>query len=82
MTALQLNAQIAHDLALIDDEGVLRRVAAYVRRMATKCKPQDDSLMTKEEFFARVDRGMEQIRNGQYKRFSDVESMNAYLNSL
>lgn len=45
-------------------------------------KTQDPTLMTKEEFFARVDEAREEIRQGKGKRFSDPEEMNAWLNSL
>ena len=55
MTALQLNADIYRNLGIIaEDEGMLNRVAKYVRRLA-KQMTDDPTLMTKEEFFARVD---------------------------
>ena len=42
----------------------------------------DPTLMTKEEFFARVDEAREEIRQGKGKRFTNPEEMNAWLNSL
>ena len=55
MTALQLNADIYRNLGIIaEDEGMLNRVAKYVRRLAHQMT-EDPTLMTKEEFFARVD---------------------------
>ena len=45
-------------------------------------KEKDPSLMTKDEFFARVDEGREQIRRGEGIRFSSREEMNSWLNSL
>ena len=38
--------------------------------------------MTKEEFFTKVDEAREEIRQGKGKRFSKLEEMNAWLNSL
>lgn len=83
MTAIQLNAQITQNLALLaDDESLLQRVANYVQRLVKQHKKQDDTLMTKEEFFAKIDRGLEQYRQGKCRVFSDKEEMMAWLNSL
>ena len=55
MTALELNADIYRNLGVIaEDEGMLKRGAEYVRRLA-KQMTDDPNLMTKEEFYARVD---------------------------
>ncbi len=43
---------------------------------------EDPTLMSKEEFFARVDKAREEIRQGKGKRFTSPEKMNAWLNSL
>lgn len=83
MTTRTLKAQINRDLALLaDDESLMKRVANYVQRLVRQRKAQDDTLMTKEEFFVRVDRGIEQIKNGQCHTFHDMETMNKWLNSL
>ena len=63
-----------------DDENLLRRAAKYLRKLAAE--KEDPTLMTKEEFFARVDKAREEIRQGKGKRFSNPEEMNAWLNSL
>ena len=42
----------------------------------------DPTLMTKEEFFARVDKAEKEIAEGKGKRFTNPEEMNAWLNSL
>ena len=39
-------------------------------------------LMTKEEFFARVDKAKEEIKQGEGIRFSDPVTMTEWLNSL
>ena len=54
MTALQLNAELYRAMGKIaDDETLMTKVLKYVKRLATK--KEDPTLMTKEEFFRRVD---------------------------
>ena len=52
------------------------------RHTKKPAKEKDPSLMTKDEFFARVDEGREQIRRGEGIRFSSREEMTSWLNSL
>ena len=42
----------------------------------------DPTLMTKEEFYARVDKAKEEIKQGEGIRFSDPVAMKEWLNSL
>ena len=85
MTAAQtgaLNAEILRNLSILaESETMLNRVAKYLRKLV-KEREADPTLMTKEEFFARVDEAREEIRQGKSKRFSNPEEMNAWLNSL
>ena len=82
MTALQLNADIYRSLGVIsEDESVLRRVAKYLSRVA-KQMTDDPTCMSKEEFFAKIDRAERQIAEGKGRTFTDVEQMHAWLNSL
>ena len=54
MTALQLNAELFRAMGKIaDDETLMKKVLNYVKRLAAK--KEDPTLMTKEEFFCRVD---------------------------
>jgi len=56
MTALQLNADIYQNLAILSqDESMLEKAAKSLRRLVNKMK-EDPTCMTKEEFFARIDR--------------------------
>jgi hypothetical protein len=55
MTTLQLNAELYRNLALIaEDENMYDKVVKYVRRVA-KQMTSDQALMTKEEYFRRLD---------------------------
>ncbi|MBR1804446.1 MAG: hypothetical protein IJ775_06055 [Muribaculaceae bacterium] len=83
MNALELNAEIYRTLGVIaEDEGLLKKALKSLQRIAAKKDKADETLMTKEEFFARVDEAREQIRRGEGIRFNDSESMNQWLNSL
>lgn len=82
MTALQLNADIYQNLAVLsEDQSMLNKAAKYIRRLA-KQMTEDSTCMTKEEFFARVDEAREEIRQGKGISFTDKAEMNAWLKSL
>lgn len=84
MTAAQQNAmntELWQDIGYIaDDETLMRRLSKYVKRL-TKEK-SDPTLMTKEEFFARVDEARREYDEGKYRSFTSVEEMNDWLKSL
>ena len=81
MTTLQMNAELFRAMGEIaDDETLMAKVLKYVKKLAAQ--KADPTLMTKEEFFARVDEAREEIRQGKGKRFSNPEEMNDWLNSL
>ena len=81
MTALQLNAELFRAMGKIaDDETQMTKVLKYVKRLAAK--KEDPTLMTKEEFFARVDKSKAQYERGEYTRFSNEDEMVKWLNSL
>ena len=56
MTTVQLNTDILRSLCVIaeKDESMLKRATKYLHRMA-KQLTEDPTLMSKEEFFARID---------------------------
>ena len=58
----------------------MKRAAKYLKKLATQ--KEDDTLMTKEEFFARIDESLQQAKEGKVKTFTDIEEMNAWLDSL
>ena len=82
MTTTQLNAEILRNMSIIaEDEALLKRAAKYLRKLVSE-KEADDTEMTEEEFFARVDEAREEIRQGKCISFTDKAEMNAWLNSL
>ena len=81
MTAVEVNAQIWHDMAEIaDSEALMKQLAKYLKKLVAK--KNDPTLMTKEEFFARVDEALEQARQGRVHRIETKEELNQFLNSL
>ncbi|MBQ5576830.1 MAG: hypothetical protein IIT37_12345, partial [Bacteroidales bacterium] len=47
-----------------DDEALMKKIVNYVKKLV-KQKP-DPTLMTKEEFFAKIERAEKQIEEGKY----------------
>ena len=81
MTAIQLNAQIFRDMATIaESESLMRQLAKYLKKLVAK--KEDPTLMTKDEFFAKIDRARQQIDNGEGHRFANVEELDRYIRSL
>ena len=79
MTAVQLNAEILRNLgALAEDESMLKRVAKYLRKLVSE-KKADPTLLSEEEFFARVDEAREQIRRGEGVEMLPGESLDEFL---
>ena len=79
MTTLQLNAQIWRDMGILaDSEPMMKRVAKYLRKLVAE-KEADPTLLTKEEFFARVDEAREQIRRGEGIEMLPDESLGEFL---
>lgn len=76
-----MNAEILHNLSTIaNDADMLNRVAKYLRRLTKK--REDETLMTREEFFRKLDEAEEDIAQGRGRTFSNIEDMNNWLNSL
>jgi chaperonin cofactor prefoldin len=77
MTAVQLNAEILRNLgALAEDENMLKRVAKYLRKLVAE--KEDATLMTEEEFFAKIERAEKQPG----KSFESVDELDKYIRSL
>ena len=77
MTSVQLNAQIWRDMGILaDSEPMMKRVAKYLRKLVKE--KEDPTLMTEEEFFAKIERAEEQPG----KSFANVEELDKYIRSL
>ena len=79
MTAMELNAQIWRDMATIaDSEPLMSKLANYLKKLV-KVKQEDPTLMTKEEFFARVDEAKAQYERGEANVMLPNENLTEYL---
>ena len=64
MTAIQIYAELLRELStIVEDESLMTKVLKYIKKLTTK-KP-DPTLMTKEEFLAKLERGEEEYRQGK-----------------
>ena len=75
MTTAQLNAEIMQNLSILaDNEDMMTRVAKYLRKLV-KEKKADPTLMSKEEFFAKLDKAEEDYQKGNYTTLQPGESV-------
>lgn len=81
MTAVQLNAmntELWQSIgAIADSERLMKRLTRYAKKLV-KEREADPTLMTKEEFFAKLERAEKQPG----KRFDSVEELDQYIRSL
>ena len=78
MTAIQLNAQIWRDMSILaDSEPMMKRVAKYLRKLVAE--KEDSTLMTKEEFFAKIEESERQIERGECHTMLPDEDLTAFL---
>ena len=81
MTAVQINAmntELWQSIgAIADDESLMKRLTRYAKKLL-KEREADPTLMTKEEFFAKVDRAEKQPG----KSFASVEELDKYIRSF
>ena len=78
MTAIQMNAEMLRNMSIIaEDENLLKRAAKYLRKLVAE-KQADPSLMTEEDFFAKLDRAEKQSG----KSFASVDELYKYIRSL
>ena len=78
MTTMDLNAQIWHDMAEIaDSEVLLKKLAKYLKKLVAK--KNDPTLLTEEEFFARVEKAEEEYARGEYTTLLPGESVSDML---
>ena len=81
MATVNLNAEIYEALSVIaKDESLLKRAVRSLKRLAAQ--KENDALMTEDEFFAVVDKSLEEAKDGKTKRVNSAEELSAFLNSL
>ena len=79
MTAVEVNTQIWRDIAEIaDNESLMKQLAKYLKKLTAK-KKSDPTLMTKEEFFAKIERAEQQIMRGEAMEMLPNEDLTTFL---
>ena len=77
MTTMQLNAELLRNMSIIaEDENLLRRATKYLRKLVAE--KEDSTLMTKEDFFAKIERAEKQPG----KSFASVDELDKYIRGL
>ena len=75
MTTSQMTAEILQNLSVLaESEDMMTRVAKYLRKLV-KEKEADPTLMSKEEFFAKLDKAEEDYQKGNYTTLQPDESV-------
>ncbi len=83
MTAVALNNLLNYIAGLNLSQRNRQWLADKIVNLPAKeKKAKDPTLMSEEEFFARIDRAEEQLARGEGITFTDRDAMNAWLNSL
>lgn len=67
--------------AIADSEPLMKRLTKYTKKLVME-RETDPTEMTREEFFTRVDKSMEQARQGRVHRIESKAELEQFLNSL
>ena len=79
MTATALTVEFFKTMAVIaKDENLLAKLLAYAKQLI-KEKQDDPTLMTKEEFLAKLEQGEEEYRQGKTVRLREGETLSEML---
>ena len=79
MSTAHLNAEILRNMSIIaEDEGLQKRAAKYLRKLVSE-KQADPTEMTREEFFARVEKAEKQIERGEGLEMLPGETLDDFL---
>ena len=82
MTTIEMFAELLRNMSIIaEDEKLLKRAAKYLRKLVAE-KQAAPTELTREEFFARVDKAEKEIAEGKGITFTNKDDMNDWLNSL
>jgi anthranilate/para-aminobenzoate synthase component I len=63
--------------AIADSESLMRRLAKYAAKLVKE--KQDSTLMSKEEYFAKIERAEQQIANGEGMEMLPGEDLTTFL---
>lgn len=85
MTLERRQNDLIRSILNIKSQDLLKKVSSYIKHEEKKSmatEETDDTCMTKEEFFAMIDKSMEEYEKGHYITFHSPEEMHKYFESL
>lgn len=76
-----MNAELFRQLSIIaEDESMMAKLLKYAKKLTAK--KEDETLVSKEEFMASLERGEEEYRQGKTHRLNTIDELHSFLNSL
>ena len=76
-------ASVLQDLGILaEDESIMKRVAKYLQRLVAEKKSKDASIMSKEEYFAKIELSKQQAKDGLVTVVHDESELDELLDSL
>ena len=74
MNTLQLNSEFFAVMSQVaDDEAIMKKIINYAKKLVKK--KEDPTEMTKEEFFAKIDKAEKDYREGRCARLKEGETV-------
>ncbi|MBQ9312618.1 MAG: hypothetical protein IJ213_06180 [Bacteroidales bacterium] len=73
---------IIRSILNIKNPEILKDLRSYIKKKSKEKTVEDDTIMTKEEFFDMIDKTMEDYEQGCYTRVSSKEELHDFLNTL
>ena len=81
MTTMQMNAELLRNMSIIaEDESLLKRASKYLRKLVAE--KEDQTQISRKDFYASIEKGEEEFRQGKTHRIESVEELNKFLDSL
>ena len=79
MATTQLNAEFYRNMSIIaEDEALTKRLMKYLRKLVAS-KQEDPTQMTREEYFAKIERAEQQAARGEGMKMLPNEDLTTFL---
>jgi len=79
MATTQLNAEFYRNMSIIaEDEALTKKLMKYLRKLVAS-KQEDPTQMTREEYFAKIERAEQQAARGEGMKMLPNEDLTTFL---
>ena len=79
MATTQLNAEFYRNMSIIaEDEALTKKLMKYLRKLVAS-KQKDSTQMTREEYFAKIERAEQQAARGEGMKMLPNEDLTTFL---